>query len=155
MSRNPNRPTRTAVALSLLFAYGGCASQESHEELRGDHVSDLEAPIGDLESHLYPPALVLDHQAALTLTETQRLAILEVVSATQTQLVELDANLRRDTESLRALLDADDIDEAAAVRAAERVMTWENQIKSAQLRMLIRIKNQLTSAQRASLDQLR
>lgn len=155
MSRNTNRIARALLVLSLLYAYGGCAEQEAQRDPAVEGMAHVEAPIIGLEDHFYPPDLVLDHQGALGLTETQRSSILEEVSGTQTRLVELDANLRRDIESLNAILDDTEVDESAAMSAAERVMRWENQIKSIQLRMLIRIKNQLTEAQQALLEEAR
>ncbi len=167
MSRVQNRASQLLLFLSLALAWGACAAQSAEPgEPIDDTFSDaIDLPpspalphtdaLGPIERRLYPPGLVMDHQNALALDEAQRAAILDEVRAAQRQLVELDANLRRDTESLGALLDAAPIDEPAALAAAERVAAWETQIKAVHLRMLVRIKNQLTPEQRASLDRLR
>ena len=153
------RSLQLPLFFALASSWGACAA-ESVELTEQTVAISPEAPprsadLGPIERHLYPPDLVLDHQQAIALDETQRSAILGEVRATQAELVELDANLRRDTEVLGELLDTHPIDETAALAASERVIGRESQIKTAHLRLLIRIKNQLTADQRASLDRLR
>ena len=111
--------------------------------------------LGAIEARLYPPAFVMDHQARIGLDDTQRTAILDEVRATQTELVELDAELRLQLESFGATLDEPTVEEADALAQLEAVMAAERRIKTAHFRMLLRIRSQLTEAQRAELDSLR
>jgi Spy/CpxP family protein refolding chaperone len=84
-----------------------------------------------------------------------REAIQKQMEEAQKNFVSLQWDVERDSEQLATLLAADRIDEAAALRQAEQVMSAEERLKKAHLTLLIRIKNTLTPAQQAKLRQLR
>jgi Spy/CpxP family protein refolding chaperone len=109
----------------------------------------------ELEAALYPPKLVMDHQSELGIEGAQRDAILEGLRTTQSELVEVDWQLRAEKEKLAALLSHPRVDEEKAISIAEGVIRLENQIKVAHLRMLIGIKNMLTETQQSELNQIR
>jgi Spy/CpxP family protein refolding chaperone len=108
-----------------------------------------------VESALYPTELVMDHQAALGLTDAQASAIREELQRTQRELVDAEWELRREREALASELAHPRVDEEAALAAAEQVIAREGAIKRLHLRLLVRIKNQLTAEQQARLDELR
>lgn len=109
----------------------------------------------EIEATLYPPKLVMDHQSELGLEDAQRATILEDLRTTQSELVEVDWQLRGEKEKLASLLSSARVDEQKALSVAEGVMRLENRIKAAHLAMLIRIKNALTEAQQSQLDEIR
>jgi len=109
----------------------------------------------EIEATLYPPKLVMDHQSELGIEETQRATILEGLRTAQSELVEVDWQLRGEKEKLASVLFASHVDEEEAFSVAERVMRLENRIKTAHLGMLIRVKNTLTEAQQSQLDEIR
>jgi hypothetical protein len=108
----------------------------------------------EIEATLYPPKLIMDHQSGLGIEDAQRATILEGLRTTQSELAEIDWQLRGEKEKLALVLSSVRVDEREALSIAKRVMRLENQIKSAHLRMLIRIKNTLTEAQQSQLNEI-
>lgn len=153
----------------LLLACAACA--RSSPPLPGDSVSadggvslspakfstvpNAESPLGPVESKLFAPELVMEHQAAIGIEPAQRDAILKEVEHGQSELLHLQWDLQGDKEKLVAALDTDKVDEAKATAQATKVMDDENRIKSAHLLMLVRVKNTLTPEQQKKLRELR
>jgi len=109
-------------------------------------------PIG---SKLFPPELIMAHQAELGLEDKQREAILKELEKAQSQFPRLQWQLQAATEQLVKLLDAPQIDEARTLAQAGEVMKLETEIKRAHLGLLIRIRNTLSDTQRNKLQALR
>jgi hypothetical protein len=126
----------------------GCAAQDV------DRTPAIPAPTA-IEERLYPAELVMDHQEAIGLSEAQRNAIRSELENTQRELVDAEFDLRAQREALARTLSAPRVDETAAMEAAVRVADGERAIKLSYLRLLVRIKNQLTEQQQRSLDRLR
>ncbi len=131
---------------------GGCAEQRT--ELQPEDPA-TEPRLGGVEAQLYPAALVLDHQAALALDDAQVQAIRGELQSAQRELVDLEVALRREREALAGALSGERVDEAGAMEIAARLVEREGAIKLLHLRLLVRIKNQLTPVQRRRLDELR
>lgn len=112
-------------------------------------------PLGAIESRVFPPELVMDHQGELGIDPAQKDAILKEVSQSQSEMVHLQWDLQGEKEKLAKVLDADHVDEAKSRDAAARLMDRENKVKAANLAMLVRVKNLLTPAQQAKLRELR
>jgi Spy/CpxP family protein refolding chaperone len=104
---------------------------------------------------MYPPGLVMRHQDEIGLTAAQRDGIKKAMADTEHQLVDLRWTLEAEMEKLTKLLDADTVDEQAALAQTDRVMEAEQRLKKAHLTLLIRIKNMLTPPQREKLQTLR
>jgi Spy/CpxP family protein refolding chaperone len=134
-----------ALALSLPVA----AQQASKSAPAGAAAVD---PIG---GKLFPPEVIMSHQAELGIDERQREAILKEIERAQTQFPRLQWQLQAATEQLSSLLDAPRIDEAKALAQAGEVMKLETEIKKTHLGLLIRIRNLLTDAQRAKVLEIR
>jgi len=152
-------PQRRIFAVALLLF--GCAKSapDRPSEPEMGTVAQTEEPSEptlstDIEATLYPPKLVMDHQSELGIERAQRAAILEGLRSAQSDLVEVDWQLRGEKEKLAAVLSASHVDEKEAFSIAKRVMRLENRIKIAHLGMLIRIKNTLTEAQQSQLDEI-
>lgn len=103
---------------------------------------------------LFPPHVVMRHQQEIGLTEAQRKAITGAITETQQKLVDQQWTLENDSEALRKLLDRDPVDEAAAMAQSDKVLAAEQRIKREHLRLLIRVKNELTPEQEAKLREL-
>ena len=114
------------------------------------------APASDpIGSKLFPPELIMSHQAELGLEDKQREAILKELEKAQSQFPRLQWQLQAASQQLSQLLDAPQVDEAKALAQAGEVMKLETEIKRAHLALLIRIRNTLTDTQRSKLQALR
>lgn len=112
-------------------------------------------PRGVIESRLFPAEVVMEHQVALGLDDKQRALIMGEVERAQSQMNKVRWDLERQRETLAKLLDAEPVDEIAALAVAKRLTDHEASIKAANLAMLLRVKNALTAAQKAKLATLR
>lgn len=112
-------------------------------------------PVGAIEARLFPPDLVMDHQAAIGLTGAQRDAITKEIDRGQGEVTKLQWELQAEKERLVKDLSSDRVDEAKAQETAARLMGIESRVKAAHLGMLVRIKNLLTPAQQTQLHALR
>jgi Spy/CpxP family protein refolding chaperone len=63
--------------------------------------------------------------------------------------------MQSEQQKLVQLLKAQPVDEAAALVQVDRLLNQEHEVKKAQLSLLIRIKNLLSSSQQAKLNELR
>ncbi|HUM12074.1 MAG TPA: periplasmic heavy metal sensor [Myxococcaceae bacterium] len=114
------------------------------------------APAADpIGGKLFPPELIMSHQAELGLEDRQRETILKELERAQAQFPRLQWQLQGASQQLSRLLDAPQVDEAKALAQAAEVMKLETEIKRTHLTLLIRIRNTLTEAQRSKLQALR
>jgi TonB-dependent SusC/RagA subfamily outer membrane receptor len=105
---------------------------------------------------LYAPELVMAHQDVIGLTDRQRTAIQDAVKEMQSpSTVDTQFKLARAGEKLRASLARATVDEASVLQQIDEMLALEREVKRAQMTLLVRIKNQLTADQRATLDKLR
>jgi Spy/CpxP family protein refolding chaperone len=142
------RALRTLLA-TLALAVGPTARAQGQPPPTPPQAQD---PLG---SKLFPPELIMTHQAEIGLEDKQREAIVKELEKAQAQFPRLQWQLQAATEQLVKLLDAPQIDEAKALAQAGEVMKLETEIKRAHLGLLIRIRNTLSEAQRAKLQALR
>jgi hypothetical protein len=142
--------------LSVVFILVvGCAKAQEPSPVTTESTAAAASALDPIEARLYPPELILDHQAALGLADDARSMILAEMQRAQTRLVQLDASLRLEKERLSVLLDETPVDAPRATTIARGIASIEGEVKVAHLEMLIRIKNTLTGDQRAQLDELR
>lgn len=162
---------RFIFALTLVTLVA-CAKREERP-LPGDSVSDdgavtLSPPRlssspaqpasgaeGPIESRLYPPELAMERQAELGITEEQKKALIALSERGHSEVLKLQWELEAEKEKLVKLLEPDRVDEAKVKDAAARVMDRETKVKAAYLTMLVRVKNILTTEQKAKLRELR
>jgi Spy/CpxP family protein refolding chaperone len=160
--------------LAIAGALGGCAKDRSNA-LPGDSVAadggvTLSPPrlstsptearearegLGPVESRLFPPELVMEHQGELGITDAQKQALLAETERGQSAMLRLQWELQAEKEKLVKLLDAERVDEAKVQKAAARVMDRETKVKASHLGMLVRVKNLLTHEQQAKLREIR
>ena len=109
----------------------------------------------ELRRELFPPELVMRHQAEIGLSGEQRNALVREMQAMQSDLVPLQFEMSEAAGKLRAALDAPRVDEDKASALADRLMSLETRIKKRHLALMIRIKNILTPEQQSLLRELR
>lgn len=95
------------------------------------------------------------HQQAIGLTPEQKTYIRDQVRQAQLRFTELQWQMEDAAEALHSLVEKDRVDETQALNALERVLDAERQIKTAQITLMVRIKNRLTPEQQARLRELR
>jgi Spy/CpxP family protein refolding chaperone len=97
----------------------------------------------------------MQHQRDIELTAAQQEAITQAMHETQRRLVDLRWRFEAESQKLGKILEAERVDESAAVAQAERVMAIGQQTKTIHLAMLIRVKNLLNKMQQQKLRELR
>jgi Spy/CpxP family protein refolding chaperone len=149
---HPSYACRLLCSFAALAVAFPIAAQETPKPPPSAHNIPAADPIG---GKLFPPELIMTHQAELGIDEHQRDAILKELERVQAQFPRLQWQLQAATEQLSSLLDAAKIDETKALAQAGEVMKLEIEIKKTHLGMLIRIRNLLTDAQRVKLLEIK
>lgn len=108
-----------------------------------------------IEASLFPPEMVMYHQADIGLDAEQATSIKEDVHKAQAAFVDLQWQLESEKAKLAKLLQARPVDEVKALAQLDVLVGLETQIKKSQLSLLIRIKNLLREEQVAKLSELR
>lgn len=152
--------TRLMVVLTLsLLVPGAGAAQQPHSPEpvhRRQHDLRQHQPGHDqFAEHLFPPELVMQHQARLALTREQREAVTTAIKELQSGVVDLQWRMQEETQRLAELLKGAAVDATAALAQVDRVLEVEREVKRAHLGMMIKIKNTLTAEQQARLRELR
>jgi Spy/CpxP family protein refolding chaperone len=104
---------------------------------------------------LFAPDLVMKYRQEINLDDNQSRAIKDAIQKAQTKFLDLQWDMQSEQQKLVQLLKTQPIDEAAALSQVDRLLNQEHEVKKAQLSLLIRIKNLLSVAQQAKLNELR
>lgn len=128
-----------ATAAALLA--GNAAAQEKKDDR--------------FEKAFFDPQLVLQRSRDIGITPQQRAAIMDAVKKAQTDLVPLQLEMTEPALDLVELVEQQRVDEAAALAKADKMLKIENEVKKAQMSLLIRIKNILTREQQDRLRAIR
>ena len=99
------------------------------------------------DGRLLPIELVMSHRQEIGLTRDQNKAIGKMVVAVQKSVAEKQWELQSGYFELIELLDAPVIDEERAVAVAHSTVGIENDIKTEQIRLLIKVRNLLDQKQ--------
>lgn len=142
-----------ALAGLLLAASGDPATAQPKGDALGVGVGGPGRPL--FLEHLYRPEVIMRNQGALALTPEQRAGIATSIKAAQERLSPLQWDLEARSEALGTLLAPDKVDVEKALAAATETIEIEGKIKREHLRLMVEIKNQLTSEQIAKLRTLR
>ena len=108
-----------------------------------------------LARYLVPPELIMTHSSELSLAEKQRAAIKSEVQKAQSKFIDMQWDMKEETEKMVRLLQQTPADEARILEQADKVMSLEREIKKTQLSLLIRIRNTLTPEQLGKLEEIR
>ncbi len=109
-------------------------------------------PIAD---NVFPPELVMQSQGEIQLTDAQRESIKAEVLKAQARFQPVQWDLQAEVGKLAALLRAERPDETKALSQLKAVLDLEREVKSAQIALLVRVKNVLTHEQQARLAEIR
>ena len=118
---------------------------------KGDEASSN----GAYAEHLFPPELIMRHQARLRIREGQRDSILREINLLQATASQAQWRIAEESQKLNDLLAGERVNVSDVLTQADRVMTQETALKRAQLNMLVRLRNLLSPEQRAMLRGLR
>lgn len=108
-----------------------------------------------LARFLFPPELVMAHQQEISLTDRQRSGIQEAMKDAQGRFIDAQFKMSGEVEKMQRLIRSTTVDEAKVLEQVDRVLAVERDVKRAQLGLMVRIKNQLTESQQATLNKLR
>ena len=104
-----------------------------------------------MEDYVFPPEVVMQARKQIGIDDKQRDVITQIIREFQQEQLELEWDLQDQAQQLHELMGGTRVDESAALKQVERLMTAEGRMKQAHFRMLIRIKNSLTAEQQAKL----
>ena len=135
---------RKAILLLLVFATVAAANVAVAAENR-----DV------FKGKLFPPNVILEHQAELDLSKQQFTAIRKAVVQVQANVAEHEWDVREAYQNIMSELDKKPIDESRTLEYVTAALLAENQVKTKQMAMLIRLRNLLTDDQVAYLEALR
>jgi Spy/CpxP family protein refolding chaperone len=108
-----------------------------------------------LGRNFYPPEMIMRNQEALQLTDEQQAYFKTEMRKAQTNFTELQWKLEDEAEKLMTLSKSQRLDEQAILAQLEKVLNAEREVKRAQISLLVRLKNKLTPAQQAILNNMR
>ena len=112
-------------------------------------------PAPEFAKHLFAPELIFKYTRQIELQPAQRTALMQALREVQIDVVDLQLQMAEVAGDLTAEVEKAKVDEAAALRLTERILTLERDIKKRQMTLLIRIKNLLTPDQQARLAAIR
>jgi Spy/CpxP family protein refolding chaperone len=108
-----------------------------------------------MAEYIFPPDLIMQKAQDIDLTEAQRQAIEAEMQKSQTHFGDLQKKLQGEMQALVSLIKQEKPDEDKVSSQLDKVLAAEGEIKKAQLRLMVRIKSQLTGQQQGQLRQIR
>jgi Spy/CpxP family protein refolding chaperone len=113
-------------------------------------LSDLDP----MKRALLEPVMALHYGDQIGLSKSQRASIDEDLRQAKAQFSEIQAQLDREMSHLNGLLEAPELQEQEAIAQLDRVLNLERAIKRVNLLCALRVRAQLTRAQREKLRTL-
>ena len=101
---------------------------------------------------LFPPNVILEHQAELGLSKQQFTEIRKTVVELQGNVAEHEWDVREAYQNIMAELDKSPIDQDRVLEHVGAALRAENEVKKLQVAMLIKLKNLLNEDQVAYLE---
>jgi Spy/CpxP family protein refolding chaperone len=109
-------------------------------------------PLGEA---LFAPELVMQHQAAIGLSDQQKDALKTELRQAQLDFTDLQWKLQDEVEQMIKVVEQPKIDEKLALGQLEKVLTAERDVKRRQITVMVQIKNLLSLEQQDQLRSLR
>lgn len=131
-----------ALACAALFTASNAAAEKS-------------SAADPVAAQFFPPELIMMNANTIDLEPSQRLAIIANVKALQEDVEPMALRMEAARDRLVAALEKETVNEAAVLKALEDVLAIERSVKVRHITALVRIRNELTSDQRAELRALR
>lgn len=117
--------------------------------LQAQHVPDA------MTENFYPPDLIRQAHQVIGLTAEQEDTLKSAFGKVQERITDLQQRMKEEAGKMAALSKKEKLDEKAVLAQADKVLNLERDLKRAQLELLIKIKNTLTSEQQAKLRELK
>ncbi len=136
---------RVAIVCMACLACGALFAQEAGNAPRHDPIAE----------HVLPPELIMQHQKAIGLAESQKSAVIGEIKRTQGRIIDVQWDLQRALERMVELLRQDKVDEPQVIAQLDNVLAVEREIKRAHIGLAVRLKNILTPEQQRALRELR
>jgi Spy/CpxP family protein refolding chaperone len=112
-------------------------------------------PQDPLMESLFPPELVMRFGGEIALTEEQRQAIQSELEKAGPKFEKLNQQIQPEKDALASLLKGERVDLEAALALSDKIQDVEREMWRTRLSLLIGIKNRLTPAQQARLQELK
>ena len=103
---------------------------------------------------LFAPDRVMGHASEIGLDDSQRGTIRAEIQKAQPKFLDLQFDIQAEMEKMKNLVSEKRVDESKVLGQLDRVLALEKDIKRTQIALLVRIKNALTSAQQAKLEEI-
>ena len=132
-------------AICLLFVASTVAAQHQGQRAQRDA----------FDGRLFPPNVIMEHQAELDLSKEQFTAIRAAVVEVQANVAEHEWDLREAYQRIKDELDDSPIDEQRVLELVDAALRAENEVKKLQVSMLIKLRTLLTDEQIAYLQSVR
>jgi Spy/CpxP family protein refolding chaperone len=129
------------LILPLLLACSPLCAQPLHSD-----------PIAE---SLFPPEFIMHHAEDLNLTDEQREKLQAEIHKAHERFEQLHSKLQKQREATAELLKKERVDEAAALAQFEKVLDQERELRRAHLALVLALKNKLTAAQQAKLQEIK
>ncbi|MBS0385430.1 MAG: periplasmic heavy metal sensor [Proteobacteria bacterium] len=158
---------RSAVVAALAFAAAGAATaqQPDRDNVILAEANDTPAQIAERERSeaandevralVYSPEFIFANRRAIGLTDRQRDQMVLDLQGLQRRLISEQEQMQDAREALIAALRVEPANEARVLTALDAVLNIERDVKRLQLQALVRLRDSLTPAQRARLNDLR
>ena len=147
-----SRLTSLSLATLLLVSPAHSVWADHHETTPKHDAGKQKDPLGEF---FIPPELVMEHAQELGI-ETQTLAgIRDEFRSVQSALPPLQKKLQEEMRKLQAELESRSSDEEAVLAQLDRVLNQELKVKRLHVRLLYRIRQQLSESQLKALMKLK
>jgi len=100
-----------------------------------------------IDAKLFPPEFILQHKDAIGLSDAQSDAIINAAQKAQPDFEEMQRNIKSATDDLAALLTDNSVKTEAVLAQVDKVLDREREIKRAQLRLVLSLRQQLSTEQ--------
>jgi Spy/CpxP family protein refolding chaperone len=144
-----------AVILLAALAWGQVPEEGVVQDAAARTFQTTAANDDPIAQTLFPPELVMKYRQEINLDDNQSRAMKDAIQKAQAKFLDLQWDMQTEQQKLVQLLKAQPVDENAALAQVDRVLSQEREVKKAQLSLLIRVKNLLSDAQQAKLNELR
>ena len=104
---------------------------------------------------LFSPEEVMAHQSEIGLKDDQRTKLAAEMGRAQSKATEVQWLISSEQEKLQQLVQSAVVDETAVLKQMDRILSLEQDVKRAQMTLMVRVKNTLTAEQQTKLREAR
>lgn len=133
-----------SIAIVLVALTTSFTLADHHESPTHQNSAKEKDPLGE---YFIPPELIMQRGQEVGLGEQTRKNIRAEVLSTQQALPALQAQMLEEMHKLKALLDSKSDDESAVLAQFDRVLGQELKVKRLHIKLLYRIRQQLSDSQ--------